>query len=127
MPKTTVYLFRDSTGRSPIVDWLVSLRASDRRAYTKCVAAIRRLASDGYELHRPRADYLRDGIHELRTRAGHVNYRLLYFFHGRNVAVISHGVTKEDAILPADIERAITRMRHFESDPRLHVSMEELP
>jgi len=127
MPKTTVYLFREATGRAPVLDWLTDLRASDRRAYTKCVAAIRQLASEGHELRRPAADYLRDGIHELRVRAGHVNYRLLYFFCGRNIAVVAHGATKEDVVHPSDIERAITRMRFFERDPRLHASMEDLP
>jgi hypothetical protein len=34
-------------------------------------------------LRRPHADYLEDGIYELRWRNGTVQYRILYFFHGR--------------------------------------------
>ena len=49
----------------------------------------------GFELRRPMADLLEDGIYELRVRVGKVNYRILYFFHGRNVAILTHAMTKE--------------------------------
>ena len=81
MPQTEVYFYQDERGRVPVVEWLTELRQSDRRAYAKCVARIRRLAAAGHELRRPEADFLRDGVYELRARQGHVNYRILYFFH----------------------------------------------
>ena len=46
------------------------------------MAVIRWLALFGHELRRPKADFLRDGIYELRAREGRANYRVLYFFHG---------------------------------------------
>ena len=52
---------------------------------------------------------MRDGIYELRARSGNINYRLLYFFHGQNVAVLAHGLTKEAEVPTADIERALER------------------
>jgi phage-related protein len=73
------------------------------------VAVIRRLAFLGYELRRPQADYLRDGIYELRAKKGRVNYRVLYFFHGRNAALLAHALTKEDVVPDADIDRALVR------------------
>lgn len=36
----------------------------------------------GYELRRPKADYLRDDVYELQVRFRHLNYRVLYFFYG---------------------------------------------
>lgn len=74
----------------------------------------------GHELRRPHADILRDGIHELRARVGNVNYRLLYFFHGKDIAVVAHGLTKEADIPARDIERAIERKRRYEQDPERH-------
>ena len=71
-------------------------------------------------LRRPAADYLRDGIYELRAKQGHVQYRLLYFFHGRQVAILAHALTKEDEVPEADIERAIKRKKLFESNPKAH-------
>ena len=120
MPWTTVFFFQEREGHSPVVEWLESLRKSDAQAYAKCVAVIERLEEAGYELRRPTADLLHDGIYELRARKGHVNYRLLYFFHGRNIAIVAHGLTKEDVVPRADIERALARKRAYESDPDLH-------
>jgi phage-related protein len=108
-----------------VLDWLKELRRSDHRAYESCVAAIARLADFGHELRRPLADILRDGIYELRIRKGRVNYRILYFFHGRNLAILGHALTKEDKVPKADVERAIRRKRAFEADAAGHCYLEE--
>jgi phage-related protein len=85
-----------------------------------CLAKLRLLRIFGHELRRPAADYLRDGIYELRAKHGTVQYRMLYFFHGRNVAVIAHCLTKEKAVPPDDIDRTITRRSRYEKDPARH-------
>jgi hypothetical protein len=54
-----------------------------------------------------------------------VQYRILYFFHGRNVAVLSNSVTKEDSIAPVEIERALKRKRQFEQNPEKHTYVED--
>jgi phage-related protein len=108
-----------------VLGWLKELRRSDHRAYETCVAAIERLGAFGHELRRPLADFLRDGIYELRVRKGRVNYRLLYFFHRRNLAILGHALTKEDKVPKADIDRAIRRKRAFEADPARHSHSEE--
>jgi phage-related protein len=79
----------------------------------------------GHELRRPTADFLRDGIYELRVKQGHVQYRILYFFHGRNVAILAHSLTKEDEIPGVDIERTLKRKRLFESNPQRHTYEED--
>jgi phage-related protein len=81
----------------------------------------------GHELRRPIADTLRDGIYELRARRGHVNYRLLYFFHGKNVAILAHALTKEAEVPDVEIERAIARKRALENDPEAHIAEEAIP
>jgi phage-related protein len=78
----------------------------------------------GHELRRPRADTLRDGIHELRVVSQHVNYRVLYFFHGRT-AVISHGLTKEGVVPPREIDLAVARKHRFAADPARHTYTED--
>lgn len=69
---------------------------------------------------------LRDGIYELRSRLGSVNYRLLYFFHGRSVAVVARGITKESGVPDVEIQRALARKAAFERDPETHTYSEEL-
>ena len=125
MPPTEVYFYQDERRRVPVLEWLTELRGSDRRAYAQCVARMRRLAAAGHALRRPEADFLRDGIYELRARQGRVNYRILYFFHGRNVAILVHALTKEGEIRAADIARARQRKGTFEQDPERHTYAEE--
>ena len=125
MPRTDVIFYQEDRNDVPVLDWLRELRRTDQRAYESCVAAIARLAELGHELRRPLADILRDNIYELRIRKGRVNYRILYFFHGRNLAILGHGLTKEDAVPRVDIERAIRRKKAFEADPDGHSYFEE--
>jgi putative component of toxin-antitoxin plasmid stabilization module len=121
MPATEITYYADADGRSPIVEWLDLIRQRDRRAFINCMARLKQLASLGHELRRPAADYLRDGIFELRAKKGHVQFRLLYFFHGRTVAVVAHGIVKQGSAVDAmDIDRALQRKRVFSNNPRLH-------
>lgn len=120
MPPTEVIFYQDDSGRAPVVEWLKELRRLDRKGYAKCVPRIRRLAELGHELRRPEADYIQDGIYELRARRGRVNYRILYFFHGQDGAVLAHALTKEGEISASEIERAIRRKQAFDQDPRRH-------
>ena len=125
MPAVRVVFFQRAPGDSPVVEWLRELDRASPRAFDKCRAAVARLARLGHELRRPEADYLGDGIYELRVRLGSVNYRLLYFFHGRSVCVVAHGLTKEAALPVADLERALARRSSFAADPAGHTYEEE--
>ena len=125
MPRSDVVFYQEDDDDVPVLDWLKRLRRSDPRAYATCAAAIERLAEIEHELRRPLADFLKDGIHELRIRKGRVNYRILYFFHGRNMAILGHALTKEDKVPKADLERAIRRKKAFEADPAGHTYSEE--
>ena len=72
----------------------------------------------GHELRRPSADYLRDGVYELRAKHVRVQYRILYFFHGQDVAILAHAIVKDtNRVSGGEIERAIARKSLFESDP----------
>jgi phage-related protein len=116
LPRIEVVFFRENDGSVPLVDWLAELPTVAR---AKCRVRLERLEELGHELRRPEADYLRDGIYELRAKHAGVNYRMLYFFHGRKAAVVSHGIIKQRAeVLPKDIERVVQRKRQFEARPR---------
>jgi len=121
MPKTRVVFYKEDDGSVPILEWIDSLQ---EKALDKCRVRIERLAELGHELRRPEADLLRDGIYEPRVGLQHINYRMLYFFHRRTAAVISHGLVKEAAVPPKEIERAIERKRKFEANPKAHTHEE---
>ncbi|HYT70018.1 MAG TPA: type II toxin-antitoxin system RelE/ParE family toxin [Gemmatimonadales bacterium] len=68
---------------------------------------------------------LRDGIHELRARLGHVNYRILYSIHGRVVAVLLHALVKEDVVPEADIDLAVVRKNAFARERRSRLGVRQ--
>lgn len=81
----------------------------------------------GHELRRPSADYLRDGIYELRAKHRNVQYRILYFFNGKDIAVLGHSIVKKTSAVPnQDIELAIQRKKKFEQNPKKHTYQEEI-
>lgn len=117
MPRTKVVFYREAEGSVPVLEWFDELPT---KAQDKCTVRIQRLAGLGHELRRPEADLLRDGIYELRVGLQHVNYRILYFFHGRVAAILAHGLTKQDRVPDAAIETALARKRKYVQDPKLH-------
>jgi phage-related protein len=128
MPETRVIFYQDEDGDAPVLDWLDELEREDPKGLLNCLDRIQKLASMGHELRRPLADFLRDGIYELRASHRRVQYRILYFFHGRNIAVVAHAIVKEDSAVPdVDINRAIERQQLFMADPATHTYEEEEP
>lgn len=118
MPHTEIRLFRNGThGSVPMLDWLADLEVREPRAYQKCLERILLLSDHGYELRRPHMDSLRDGIRELRVRVGTVQYRMLFFFCGANVACLSHGIKKEGKVPDEEIDLAVKRKKLVDSDP----------
>ena len=121
MPKTKVLLYQEDDGTVPLLEWLDSLTS---KAVSKCRVRIERLAELGHELRRPEADFLRDEIYELRVGLQGQNFRMLYFFHGKAVVVLSHGVVKEQEVPPKEIDKAVERKRQFEANPKQHTHEE---
>ena len=126
MPRTRLIFFKELDGSVPLLEWLDELAEENPQAYVNCVARIRMLKELGHELRRPHADYVSDGLYELRAKKGTVQYRILYFFHGQNVAILTHGLTKEDVLPRVDIERALRRKALFEAAPEKHTSTKEI-
>ena len=117
MPKTRVVLYREEDGSCPFVEWFNDLPS---KTQDKCYLRLERLREMGHELRRPEADFLRDGIYELRVSLRGVHHRILYFFHGAVAAVVSHGLVKERVVPPKEIDRAVERKKRFEANPPRH-------
>jgi phage-related protein len=112
-----VVFYRDG-GRAPVGKWLDALPV---KARNKCLARLELLERHGHGLKRPYADTLTSGIHELRAQLGRLNYRMLYFFHGPGIAVVSHGFVKQQAVVPMrQILEAMEHRRRYAADPKAH-------
>ena len=122
MPATKVEIYREDDGSTPLIDWLTELPAESR---DRCLARLALLEEFGHELRRPIAEYLEGtDLYELRVKSYRVQYRMLYFFHERTTAVVSHGFSKEGRIPPGEIRRAGVRMEKFKADPEGHTFRE---
>lgn len=99
----SVILYSDANKSAPLLAWLDALPEKARLA---CIARIELLAHFGHQLRRPHAENLGDGIWELRAKVGGINYRILYFFHGQQAVVLSHGFDKQQAAVPPHRDEA---------------------
>jgi len=117
MPSVEIVLFREADGKVPFLEWFDEQKQAAR---DKCFVKLKRLEEEGVGLRRPLADYLEDGIYELRVRFKRVHYRILYFFSGTSLVVVSHGLTKEQKIPKVDLERAVRRKNQYSKDPVRH-------
>jgi phage-related protein len=122
MPPTEVQAFRDQNGEIPVQEWLDEIEQREPKAYQKCLARILDLSNKGYEMRRPQADLLRQGIYELRATFSGTHYRMLYFFFGKSCIAVSHGITKEDRVPAKEIDLAIARMKLVKADPLKYTS-----
>jgi phage-related protein len=92
----------------------------------KCFAAIGVLEKYGHNLRRPHVDYLRNGIYELRISFRGIQYRMLYFFHGKDIVIISHGLVKESIVPPYDIDLSLERKKKYGKNPEKHTYVKEV-
>jgi phage-related protein len=126
MPAAEVLLYQEHDGTIPVLDWLKELQRKNRAAFEKCLFLLDLLEEFGNELRRPRADLLRDGVYELRTEVRNVNYRLLYGFAGKDIAVVAHALTKKATVPDRDIDLAARRLALVRRSPRKHTAAREL-
>jgi phage-related protein len=118
-PVEVIY-YQDDDETVPMKVWMENLRSQPRHR-AKCIEWIGLLRDNGHELRRPISEYLRDDIYELRVKYQRIRYRMLYFFHGRARAVITHGIVKQtDDIPPREIDRAVEMKKKYEKAPNCH-------
>jgi phage-related protein len=116
MAAVRVLLYREGKN-IPVLDYLASAQPGARQ---NLIRAIRRLAEAGDELRRPHSDYLEDGVYELRTHDGRAQHRILYFFDGQAIVILSHGLRKEAAVPAGELRRAKLYRTRYVADPGGH-------
>lgn len=116
-PTVKVVYYQDADGTCPVREFLWQ---AGERIRAQAQARVVLLEAMGHRLRRPHADYLRDGIYELRWHTRRVQYRILYGFHGPGMAVLLHALTKERVIPDHDLAIAQRRRRLFLANPNLH-------
>ena len=92
----------------PVSEFLDSLRQEHR---VKVLHFVELLEEMGPTLHRPYADLLQDGIHELRIKLSGEQFRLLYFFCYEKYIVVYRALRKRSDLVPDEYIRETIRYR----------------
>ena len=105
-----VVFYRTSGGTEPVLEWLRSLPAEDRRTIGTDLASVQFGWPIGMPLCRP----LGDGLWEVRSRLPSRRIaRLLFFVHEGRIGVV-HGFIKKTQKTPADnLDLARRRMKEM--------------
>ena len=118
MPSVRVIFYVEDDGTVAMRDWLDEQSAVGQ---DRCIDRLKKLRSRGHQLRRPIAAPLRDGIYELRARENKVRLRMLFFFYGRQKAVVTHGLRKKaERVPPIEIDRAVEKKKQYEENPEGH-------
>jgi len=118
LPNIELVFFRAEDGSVPVLEWI---RRLDVRVQDKCRARLALLSRLGHEMRRPEADYLGDGLYELRILRAGQRYRIVYAFSGRGVAILLAGFSKTERRVPErHIKLAQARLGLFVHAPERH-------
>ena len=105
----SVCFFVDERGGNPVKEFIENLPLKDQ---AKIMAYFNELKKQGHQMRRPMADYLGEGIYELRPR----DNRIFYFFYLRETAVLLHAIRKKtDKIPQGDMNLCVKRKKQIEN------------
>lgn len=103
-PRLRLEFYRTVDGKEPALDYI---RAQIKAHRAKIGRALQFLESVGHLARRPEADYLGRGLYELRVGIEQHQHRLIYFFAGRTIIVVTSAFLKNTDMVPTvEIERA---------------------
>ena len=97
--KWHITYYSKQDGSKPVEKYLKELPINER---AKTLAFIEFLGEKGPNLHRPYADLLEDGIHELRIKLTGTQVRVLYFFCYQNIIVLTNIFDKHTDRVPKE-------------------------
>jgi phage-related protein len=107
---SNIYYYIDARGNNPVKEFIASLPLKER---AKVLAYIEELRQQGHNLRRPLADYVGQGIYELRPK----HNRVFYFFFMKDSAVLVHAIKKKtDKIPEGDLQLCVKRKSQVGSD-----------
>lgn len=112
-PKTMVELifFETEGGRAPVRDSLETLPEPDQ---AKAAAYLSLLERHGHTLREPHVKHLQDKLKELRFKISAGQYRVFFFIHMGDNAVLLHSIVKKTQQTPKpDMDLALKRMREW--------------
>ena len=107
--KLPAIFFCSINGREPVREWLKSLDPADRKTIGEDIAYVQYK----WPLGKPRVDYLRESVWEVRSQIGNRIARVL-FAVSRSQMILLHGFVKKTQQTPhTELELAIKRWKEW--------------
>lgn len=110
MSKWNILYYETKDNKCPVEKFIES-RSINNKAKILSLLAI--LEEKGPTLPRPYADFLKDGIHELRITLSGDQIRILYFFCYREFIILTHAFNKTTDKVP---EKEIAKALKYKED-----------
>ncbi len=109
--KWDVIYYESESGECPVKEFIGEKTVNNQQ---KIASIISYLQEQGVNLPRPYADYLRDGIYELRVKLSGDETRTLYFFCFENYIILTHTFSKKSDKVPvSEIKKALKYKEDF--------------
>lgn len=86
-----IIFYEQSNGKSPVHDWLMAIRKTDKKQYKKVAGYLEILSQLGREAREPYVKHLQGKIYELRPQRN----RILFFFHEDNKIILLNQFVKK--------------------------------
>ena len=99
-----IKFYKTKDGKNYVKEFIESKSVSNQ---SKITAWLKLLREHGNTLVRPYADYLDDGIYELRIKLSGNQIRILYFFCFKDCIILTHAFMKNtDKVDPREINKS---------------------
>lgn len=107
--RVELVFFQTEMGRQPVQEALDDLSKPDR---ARVLSYLSMLEQHGQSLKEPHVKPLREKLKELRFQVRPGQFRIFFFFHAGDKAVLVHSLIKKTQQTPKQ-DLALSRMRHW--------------
>jgi phage-related protein len=111
MRKLPAVFYRSASGDEPVREWLMTLEKIDRQIIGEDIAYVQYK----WPIGKPRVDYLRDSVWEVRSKIGNRVARVLFAVEQSEIVLLHAFVKKTQQTNPRDIELATKRLKEWKN------------
>ena len=110
--KLPAIFYRSSSGQEPVREWLKTMNQAEKKTIGEDIAYVQ----FKWPIGKPRVDYLRDSVWEVRSRLDNRIARVLFAVDFSQM-ILLHGFIKKTQQTPnSDIDLAIKRLKEWKHE-----------
>jgi phage-related protein len=95
----------------------------EHEAQERILVFLELLRDKGISLREPHCKHLGGGVYELRPIFNNVHYRIMYFFNGMEIVIVTSGFKKKTRKTPkSEIEKVKDAIKKVKDNPDLYTT-----